>query len=191
MRLSQKDSIKNGNGFDRQKHLLKDIEIDTWYQDVISGAKRNRPQLDKMLEELEAGDIVYIPAIDRLSRSTKDLLDIVEIIKNKGAYLVSISDTWLDTRASNPMSDFLLTVMGAMAQLERDMIAKRIKQGVENAIEQGKTIGRPPVNSDRVLEAVKMYKETGKSMRKIEAITGVSKSAISKALKKNKTISEQ
>lgn len=186
MRLSQKDSIDSGNGFSRQQYLMRGIEIEKVYQDVISGSKRNRPQLDKMLDELQAGDEVYIVSIDRLSRSSRDLLEIVDLIQKKGAYLISINDAWLDTRETNPMSDFLLTIMGAMVQLERDLIAKRIAQGVENAIANGKVIGRPKINSDRVLQAVKMYKETGKTMREIEAITGVSKSAISKVIRKQK-----
>lgn len=84
-----------------------------------------------MLEELQEGDTVLIVSLDRLSRSTKDLLEIVEIIKNKGASLKSINDTWLDTTEDNPMSDFLLTVMGGLAQMERAMITQRVKEGVK------------------------------------------------------------
>ena len=157
--------------------------MDKVYKDVISGAKRERPELDRMLEELEEGDVVYIASIDRLSRSTKDLLDIVGIIRDKGAYLVSIKDSWLDTRESNPMSEFLLTVMGAMGQLERDMITARIQEGVKAAQARGVKFGRPRGWSKEVQKAVKMYLKGGKSMREVEKITGVSRSTISKALR--------
>lgn len=182
-RLSHKDRIESGNGWVRQEFLFKDIHVDKVYKDVISGAKRERPELDRMLEELEAGDVVYIASIDRLSRSTKDLLDIVGIIRDKGAYLVSIKDSWLDTRESNPMSEFLLTVMGAMGQLERDMITARIQEGVKAAQARGVKFGRPRGWSKEVQKAVKMYLKGGKSMREVEKLTGVSRSTISKALR--------
>lgn len=182
-RLSHKDRIEEGNGWVRQEFLFKDVQVDKVYKDVISGAKRERPELDKMLNELEEGDVVYIASIDRLSRSTKDLLDIVNIIRDKGAYLVSIKDSWLDTRQSNPMSEFLLTVMGAMGQLERDMITARIQEGVKAAQARGVKFGRPRGWSKEVQKAVKMYLKGGKSMREVEKITGVSRSTISKALK--------
>lgn len=182
-RLSHKDRIESGNGWVRQEFLFKDIHVDKIYKDVISGAKRERPELDRMLEELEAGDVVYIASIDRLSRSTKDLLDIVGIIRDKGAYLVSIKDSWLDTRESNPMSEFLLTVMGAMGQLERDMITARIQEGVKAAQARGVKFGRPRGWSKEVQKAVKMYLKGGKSMREVEKLTGVSRSTISKALR--------
>lgn len=182
-RLSHKDRIESGNGWVRQEFLFKDIHVDKVYKDVMSGAKRERPELDRMLEELEEGDVVYIASIDRLSRSTKDLLDIVGIIRDKGAYLVSIKDSWLDTRESNPMSEFLLTVMGAMGQLERDMITARIQEGVKAAQARGVKFGRPRGWSKEVQKAVKMYLKGGKSMREVEKITGVSRSTISKALR--------
>lgn len=182
-RLSHKDRIESGNGWVRQEFLFKDVHVDKVYKDVISGAKRERPELDRMLEELEEGDVVYIASIDRLSRSTKDLLDIVGIIRDKGAYLVSIKDSWLDTRESNPMSEFLLTVMGAMGQLERDMITARIQEGVKAAQARGVKFGRPRGWSKEVQKAVKMYLKGGKSMREVEKLTGVSRSTISKALR--------
>lgn len=185
-RLSHKDAIDEGNGWARQEYLFKWIEIDKEYKDVISGAKRERPQLDLMLQELQKGDVVYIASIDRLSRCTQDLLDIVESIKDKGAFLVSIKDTWLDTRETNPMSTFLLTVMGAMCQLERDMITSRIQAGVKAAQAKGVKFGRPRGNSKKVQKAVQLYLKGGKSMREVEKITGVSRSSISKVIRQMK-----
>lgn len=182
MRLSDKHSLEE-NGFDRQEFMMKGITIDKVYKDVISGAKRNRSGLNQMLEELQEGDVVYIVSIDRLSRSTKDLFDIVDMIKERGAYLVSIKDNWLDTRESNPMSTFLLTVMGAIGQLERDIITARIQEGVKAAQDRGVKFGRPKGNSKEVQRAVKMYLRGGKSMREVEKITGVSRSAISKVIR--------
>lgn len=181
LRLSRDESITNGNGWERQEYICSMIKADVVYRDVISGAKRNRPELDRMLNELRKGDIVYIASIDRLSRSVKDLIEIVDIIKEKGAYLVSVKDTWLDTRDTNPLSDFLLTIMGAMYQLERDMITKRIQEGVKAAQSRGVKFGRPRGWNKEVQHAVRMYNKGEKSLREVERITGVSKSTISKA----------
>ena len=185
-RLSHSDRLEEGNGWARQEYMFKDVKIDKTYKDVISGAKRERPELDMMLNELQKGDVVYIASIDRLSRSTQDLLDIVESIKDKGAFLVSIKDTWLDTRETNPMSTFLLTVMGAMCQLERDMITSRIQEGVRAAQARGVKFGRPRGNSKEVQKAVQLYLKGGKSMREVEKITGVSRSSISKLVRQMK-----
>ena len=178
-RVSTKEAMEN-NGFARQEYRLKDANIDIMYRDVMSGAKRERPELNRMLNELQEGDVVYIVSIDRLSRSTKDLIEIVDTITQKGAYLVSINETWLDTRDVNPMSDFLLTVLGAIAQLERDMITKRIRAGVEAAQARGVRFGRPRGCSKEVTKAANMYLKGGVSLRELEAKTGVSRSAISK-----------
>lgn len=184
MRLSKEESVTEGNGFARQENNMKHIVEDRIFTDVISGAKRERPALNKMLSELEPGDIVYISSIDRLSRSSKDLIDITETIKDKGAYLVSVKDSWLDTRESNPMGQFLLTVMGAMAQLERDLITERVKEGMEAAKERGVKFGRPSGSSAAVTKAAKMYMRGGLSMRQVAKLTGVSIGSISKAVRK-------
>ena len=184
MRLSKEESVTEGNGFARQENNMKHIEEDRVFTDVISGAKRERPALDEMLDLLQPEDIVYISSIDRLSRSTKDLLDIAETIKGKGAYLVSVKDAWLDTRESNPMANFLLTVMGAMAQLERDLITERVKEGMEAARERGVKFGRPEGSSDAVIKAAKMYMRGGLSMRQVAKLTGVSIGSISKTVRK-------
>lgn len=181
LRLSRDESITNGNGWERQEYICSMVNADVIYRDVISGAKRKRPELDRMLNDLRKGDIVYIASIDRLSRSVRDLIEIADIIKEKGAYLVSIKDTWLDTRESNPLSDFLLTIMGAMYQLERDMITKRIQEGVKAAQSRGVKFGRPRGWNKEVQHAVRMYNKGEKSLREVERITGVSKSTISKA----------
>lgn len=185
MRLSQKNALDN-NGFSRQEYLMKDYPSDYVYKDVISGNKRERPQLNKMLEELQKGDIVVIAEIARLSRSTKDLLELVEVIKSKGAYIVSIKESWLDTREENPMSTFLLTIMGALVQMEREMIEKRIKEGCDRARANGVKFGRTRRNDAKLNHAIELYKSGSMSIRQIESVTGVSKSTISRRVRELK-----
>nr|WP_258831631.1 MULTISPECIES: recombinase family protein [Peribacillus] len=96
-----------GQNIARQKKSLKEAGCTDFFIEKISGASMNRPELQRMLEELREGDIVIIHEISRLSRSTKDLLTIVEMSQRKGAGLRSITDKWLDLSDNNPMSELL------------------------------------------------------------------------------------
>lgn len=78
------------------------------------------------------------PLISRLSRSVKDLLTIVELIKEKGASLKSLNESWLDTSSNNPMNEFLLNIFGSLAQLERGLTLQRQREGIEIAKKEGK-----------------------------------------------------
>lgn len=180
MRIS---TTNDKQSFDRQQMQLEAMGCSTIYQDRVSGSKRDREQLNLMLEELEVGDTVLIVAIDRLSRSTKDLLEIVEIIKSKGAYLKSINDSWLDTTQDNPMSDFLLTVMGALGQMERAMITQRVKEGVATARAKGKKLGRPTANKNKVELALELYYSDKHTSKEICEITGISKATLFRKVK--------
>lgn len=163
--------------FGRQESQLES-RVDVLYADRISGSKRSRPELDRLLDELEEGDVVLILSIDRLSRSTKDLLEIVEKIKDKGASLKSIQDSWLDTTDENPMSDFLLVVMGGLAELERKQIVRRIQEGLEVAKSNGVELGRPRANKAKVDLALKLYDENRHTVQEIADITDLSRKTI-------------
>lgn len=174
---------KETQKFDRQETQLKDVGVEMIYSDRMSGSKRDRPSLNEMLDSLQADDIVYIVEIARLSRSTKDLIDIVDIIKAKGASLKSINDTWLDTSSANPMSEFLLTVMGALGQMERAMITQRVKEGVEVAKRKGVKMGRPTANKTKVSHALELYDAGEHTVKQIVDITGISKATLFRKLK--------
>ena len=122
---------------DRQ--LLAYEGADTTYIDKMTGATRNRPQLEALLKDLQAGDTVVVKSLDRLSRSTKDLLEIVDQIKKVGAGL-KILDLAVDT--NTPMGEFFLTIMGAIGQLERKTIKERTKEGISIAKTKGTYKGR-------------------------------------------------
>lgn len=112
------------------------------YIDKVSGKDTNRSELQKLLNNLTTGDIVVVKSLDRLSRSTKDMLELVDIIKAKGATLqvLDFNGTSLDT--STPMGEFFLTVTGAIAQLERATIKQRQQEGIEIAKAKGIYTGR-------------------------------------------------
>ena len=124
----------------RQKEALKNHNIDKWFIEKISGKDTNRPELQKMLEYIREGDTVYIHDFSRLARSTKDLLELVEYIKDvKKATLVSNKEN-LDT--STPTGKLMLTVIAAINEFERANLLERQREGIAIAKEEGKYKGR-------------------------------------------------
>ena len=122
---------------DRQ--LLAYDHADRTYIDRMSGVTRDRPELNRLLNDLRAGDIVVVKSIDRLSRSAKDFLDISELIKLANANL-KILDLNIDT--SSPVGECVLTILAAIAQMERNTIKQRTAEGIAIAKSQGKYTGR-------------------------------------------------
>ncbi|MBW5775513.1 recombinase family protein [Listeria monocytogenes] len=101
-----------------QFRQLNEIGMDIIYEEKISGATEDREQLQKMLEDLQEGDIIYVTDLTRITRSTQDLFELIDLIRNKKASLKSLKDTWLDLSEDNPYSQFLITVMAGVNQLE-------------------------------------------------------------------------
>lgn len=146
---------------DRQIDMLISYGVDkrNIYKEKITGTKSNREQLNRMIDELQQGDVVIIADLTRVSRSTKDLLMIVDNIKAKGASIKSLKDTWLDTTSDNPYNDFLLTVMSGLSQLERDLISARTKEGLASAKARGREGGRPNKRNKKAEVVEMLYKE--------------------------------
>ena len=139
---------------DRQ--LLAYDKADSIYIDKMSGVNRDRPELVRMLNELQTDDTVVVKSIDRLSRSTKDLLEIVEQIRAAQASL-HILDLNIDT--STAMGKCVLTILGAIAELDRKTIKERTAEGIAIAKSQGKYKGRKKgAISLRDMEAIKRFK---------------------------------
>ncbi len=92
----------------RQMQQLNEIGMDIIYQEKISGATMDRKELQKLLEELQPGDIIFVTDLTRITRSTKDLFSLIEQIRDKNAYLKSLKDSWLELSEENPYSQFLI-----------------------------------------------------------------------------------
>ena len=122
----------------RQVEALKRYEIEKWFTEKVSGKDTNRPQLQAMIEFVREGDTVFIHDFSRLARSTKDLLEIVETLNNKGVHLVSNKEN-IDT--STPTGKLMLTMIGAIAEFERQNLLERQKEGVAIAKAEGKYKG--------------------------------------------------
>ena len=172
-----------GQSLNRQIDMLVDYGVDkrNIYQEKISGVKVNREQLDKMIDELQEDDIVIITDLTRVSRSTKDLLNIIDRIKTRGASIKSIKDTWLDTSSDNPYNSFLLTVMSGLSQLERDLISQRTKEGLKSAKARGRNGRTPSKRNDKADTVGLLYRE-GYKIVDIVKQTGLSRATVYRVL---------
>lgn len=173
---------------DRQIDMIVSYGVDkrNIYKEKITDTKSNREQLNRMIDELQQGDVVIISDLTRISRSTKDLLKIVNNIKNKGAAIKSLKDKWLDTTSENPYNDFLLTVMSGLSQLERDLISARTKEGLASAKARGREGGRPNKRNEKADLVEMLYKE-GYKITDIAKKTELSRASVYRILNDMKT----
>jgi DNA invertase Pin-like site-specific DNA recombinase len=111
------------------------------YREKISGAKADRPELSKLMRKLEEGDTMIVCRLDRLARSTRDLLNLLDQIAKRGATFRSLKDTWADT--STMHGRLLVTVLGGLAEFERELIRERTNDGRTRAKARGVRFGRP------------------------------------------------
>ena len=112
------------------------------FQEKISGAKADRKQLARLIARLDKGDVLVVTRLDRLARSTRDLLNMLEAVAEKGAGFRSLRDTWADTTTAQ--GRLMLTVLGGLAEFERELIRSRTSEGRERAKAQGVVMGRKP-----------------------------------------------
>lgn len=135
----------------RQEVLMQELNVDEVYIDHMSGRNTNRPELQRMMEYVRRGDTVIVSEIARFARNTRDLLELVERLTTKGVEFVSKKES-IDT--TTPTGKFMLTIFGAVAELEREYILQRQREGIAIAKEQGKYTGRKAKQSpdfDRVV----------------------------------------
>lgn len=164
----------------RQLDMLAQYGVDYIFNEKMTGTKRDRPELNKLLDRMMEGDTVVIESLSRLGRSTKDLIELVELFCERGVHLVSLKEQ-IDT--STPAGKLLFTLMSAVAQFECDVIAERTKEGLDAARARGHTGGRPRTNAQKVKQAVKLYHTKQYTVREIEELTGVKKATLYRNLK--------
>ena len=139
----------------RQEVLMKSLGVDEIYIDRMSGKNANRPELQKMMEYVRKGDTVIVESISRFARNTRDLLELVERLTAKGVEFVSRKEA-IDT--TTPTGKFMLTVFGAVAELEREYILQRQREGISIAKEQGKYKGRKPIEAPELEQTIAKWK---------------------------------
>lgn len=130
----------------RQEVLMKELGVEKVFIDKASGKNTQRPELQKLLSFVRKGDKVVVESISRFARNTKDLLNLIEMLTDKEVEFVSKKES-IDT--STPTGKFMLTVFGAVAELERQYILQRQKEGIAIAKQKGKYKGRKRIENDQ------------------------------------------
>ncbi|MCM1167597.1 MAG: recombinase family protein [Lachnospiraceae bacterium] len=166
---------------DRQLDMLEKYGVDKIYNEKMTGTKRSRPELEKLLERLTEGDTVVVESLSRLGRSTKDLIWLMETFNSKGVNLVSLKEA-IDTTTST--GKLLFTLISALAQFERDVLADRTREGLASARARGRRGGRPSADSEAVKKAVRLYKTGEYTAKEIYELTGVRKTTLYKNVRK-------
>lgn len=125
-----------------QEHELQNAGVAKVFREKVSGAKTDRAELAKVIRRLEPGDVLVVTRLDRLARSTRDLLNIIHDVTERGAGFKSLKDSWADT--TTPHGKLMLTILGGLAEFERELIRARTGEGRKRAKDRGVRFGRPP-----------------------------------------------
>ncbi|MFV1934503.1 recombinase family protein, partial [Phaeobacter gallaeciensis] len=141
---------------DSQTDALSAAGAERVFADKISGSKRARPELDRLLEQLRDGDVVTVTKYDRLARSLKDLLEIVEAIRERGAGFRSLAE---DIDTTTPAGRLVFHVFASIAQFERERISERTREGLASARKRGRIGGRPPALSPAQKDEVRRMRD--------------------------------
>jgi len=136
----------DGQSLETQVRQLRAAGAEKVFKETASGARADRAQLRLAIEKLEKGDVLIVTRLDRLARSTRDLLNTLATITAKGAGFRSINDTWADTTTAH--GRLMLTVLGGLAEFERELIRARTGEGRERAKAKGVKMGRKPKLTD-------------------------------------------
>ena len=149
------------------------------WSEKISGSLKNRPELDRLMDQLREGDVVVVTKYDRLSRSLQDLLSIVAKIREKGAGFRSLAE---DIDTTTPAGNLVFNVFGSIAQFERERIAERTRDGLAAARKLGRVGGRPPALSpERRAEVRRMRDVEGRSIAELARLFKVSPNTVRRA----------
>ncbi len=148
------------------------------FEETATGAKSDRAQLQAAVSALGEDDVLIVTRLDRLARSTYHLLTTIKQIESRGARLKSLSETWADTTTSH--GRLILTVLGGLAEFERELIVQRTQEGRERAKREGRRLGRPPKLSAHQKALVAKWRAEGRDNASIARDLGVSRSTVSR-----------
>ena len=169
----------DGQSVEAQVRQLRAAGVGKVFREVASGAKTDRAQLRRLLAALDAGDVLLMTRLDRLARSTRDLLNTLAAITDKKAGFRSLGDTWADTTTAH--GRLMLTVLGGLAEFERDLIRARTGEGRERAKARAVKLGRKPkLTPHQRREAIRRRDNLGETLADIARTFNVSRSTISR-----------
>jgi DNA invertase Pin-like site-specific DNA recombinase len=168
----------DGQSVDAQVKQLRAAGAEKMFKETASGAKTDRARLRQALKEIDEGDVLMVTRLDRLARSTRDLLNILAQITDKGAGFRSLADAWADTTTAH--GRLMLTVLGGLAEFERELIRARTSEGRERAKARGVHMGRPPKLTPHQKKEALRRREDGETTREIARLFNVSPNTISR-----------
>jgi DNA invertase Pin-like site-specific DNA recombinase len=168
----------DGQSVDAQAAQLRAAGAEVVFRETASGAKTDRAQLRRVVAQLGEGDVLLVTRLDRLARSTRDLLNTLALIASKGAGFRSLHDAWADT--TTPHGRLMLTVLGGLAEFERELIHARTSEGRARAKARGVRLGRKPKLTDHQRREALRRRDNGENVRQIARSYNVSHSTISR-----------
>lgn len=163
---------------DWQIDALTKEGCDRIFQEKFTGTRKDRPELLRMMDMLREGDTVIICELTRLSRSVKDLFDLVGQVEKAGANIKSLKEPWLDT--TTPQGRLLFTIFSGVSQFERELIRERTMEGLASARARGRMGGRPGKDKKIVEQALTLYDSKAYSVDEISKTTGISRATLYK-----------
>jgi DNA invertase Pin-like site-specific DNA recombinase len=168
----------DGQTLEAQLAALQAVGCSSVYSEKVSGAKTDRRALARALAELGPGDALIVTRLDRLARSTRDLLNVLAAVGEAGASFKSLADAWADT--TTPHGRLMVTVLGGLAEFERELIRARTDEGRKRAKERGIRFGRKPKLTPHQVREALARREAGESLMEIGRSYNVSHSTISR-----------
>lgn len=172
----------------RQIDQLKACGIDekNIFMEKITGTKKERPALNRLLEYAREGDTIIITDLTRISRSTKDLISLVEELGKRGINIKSLKESWLDSTTAQ--GKLMFTIMAGLSQFERDLISERTKEGLKSARARGKNGGRPTVSKESIERALMLYDMKKIAIKDICDMCNISKNTLYNYIRKRTKI---
>ena len=168
----------NGQDLAAQEAELTAAGCAKVFKEKVSGAKTDRAELAKLLHRIESGDVLVVTRLDRLARSTRDLLNVIAALTERGAGFKSLKDTWADT--TSPHGRLMLTVLGGLAEFERELIRARTGEGRKRAKASGVKFGRPAALSPHQRQEAMQRLAQGEVQADVARTFSVSQATISR-----------
>ena len=186
-RVSTKDREQNPEN--QLLRLREYCKVKGWdyqeYIDYASGAKKDRPGLKSIMSDLDNIDGILVLRLDRFGRSLQNLLENLNVIRSKGKFFEAVDQSLKISEKKDPMNDFMLAILGAAAEFERELISERVRDGMARARNENKKIGRPVILEKRRVDAsfIMELKREGRSIREISQLVGIKRSTLHGILK--------
>lgn len=180
-RVSTKDQTLNN-----QLSRLAEAGCELFFEEKISGTATRRPKLEALLNQLRQGDVVVVTKLDRLARSTAELLRITDALNDKSAGIQSLDEPWADT--TTPAGKMIMTVFGGIAEFERSLILTRTQEGREAAQARGVVFGRPSKLRDDQKEIVQDLVKNGQSISSVARTFNVHPATIYRCLNESQSL---